>query len=133
MAMKWLFLFIPGVMHDGHYLLERHAQVNDAATPRVRLGRQLSVITRLCQLYNILVTVHITTHCHSTSRPARRIIQSVTANNLICQVFIEYGAWSYHCCTSANRTANGLCLDSPNKQDNLWRTFWLFVFHLIKR
>ena len=38
MAMKWLFLFIPGVMHDGHYLLVRHAQVNDAATPRVRLG-----------------------------------------------------------------------------------------------
>ena len=33
-----LFLFIPGVMHDGHYLLVRHAQVNDAATPRVRLG-----------------------------------------------------------------------------------------------
>ena len=38
MAMKWLFLFIPGVMHDGHYLLVRHAQVNDAATPRVRPG-----------------------------------------------------------------------------------------------
>ena len=71
-----LFLFIPGVMHDGHYLLVRHAQVNDAATPRVRLGRQLSVITRLCQLYNILVTVHITTRCHSTSQPGQE-------NNLV--------------------------------------------------
>ena len=38
MVMQWLFLFISGVMHDGHYLLVRHAQVNDAATPRVRLG-----------------------------------------------------------------------------------------------